>query len=177
MAYLEIIVGLLIAILVPMYVDPRQHQWAAYAAPVGVALAVYSPEVTDYFVGVRGSTGEMGGLLLQAGLFGVTLYLIETYGPKTGLERFEDGYATRAADEIARDARGVYTNPYYQELSRDYKEIQNNPILQSELRADAADLKAGVQAGLKRAEAGVKAAVNRIEHLFGHGGSSMMYHH
>lgn len=73
----EVIVGLLVAILIPMYFA-KKHPWTLYAAPIGVAIAVYNEETTKYFMGLSDNVGEFGAVSLQALLFGLVLYGVDT---------------------------------------------------------------------------------------------------
>lgn len=73
----EIVVGLLVAILIPMYFATK-HPWTLYAAPVGVALAVYNADSNAYFARMSGSVGAFGAAGIQALVFGVALYAVDT---------------------------------------------------------------------------------------------------
>lgn len=69
-AFLSVLLGLLVAVLVPLYWG---HPGAHYLLPIGVAIAVYNPAMTEFYMSFD---NELGGMLLQAGIFGVTLYAV-----------------------------------------------------------------------------------------------------
>ena len=100
----EVIVGLLVAILIPTYFA-KKHPWTLYAAPVGVAIAVYNQETTKYFMGLTDNVGEFGAVGLQALLFGLSLYVVDTVNnmlltPLQRLEREVEGDVRRIRADV-----------------------------------------------------------------------------
>ena len=110
-AFLSVLLGLLVAVLVPLYWG---HPGARYLLPIGVAIAVYNPAMTEFYMNFD---NEFGGMLLQAGIFGVTLYAVhelnmylETLIVGKTVETVADGlleptdYVAEAATRYVADA-------------------------------------------------------------------------